>query len=67
LNTADLIVEKKVTVEKVNLCEPDGSLNEKCKIVLRKMFKEYSQGGLMSKQQCQKYHQRCVGEVSSMA
>lgn len=31
------------------------------------MFKEYSQGGLMSKPQCQKYHQRCVGEVSSMS
>lgn len=31
------------------------------------MFREYSQCGLMSKAQCQKYHQRCVGEVSSMS
>lgn len=67
LTNGDLIAEKKSTVEKVGLCEPDGSLNEKCKGVLRSMFKEYSQGGLMSKPQCQKYHQRCVGEVSSMS
>lgn len=39
LSSSDLIVEKKVTVEKVNLCESDGSLNEKCKIVLKNMFK----------------------------
>ncbi len=61
LGSADIIAEKKVTVEKIGLCEQDGSLNEKCKNVLRIMFKEYSQGGLMSKSQCQKYHQRCVG------
>lgn len=40
---------------------------DKCKEVLRKIFKEYSQLNLMSKAQCQKYHQRCVGEVSSMS
>jgi hypothetical protein len=67
LNNADLVAEKKSTVEKVGLCETDGSLNEKCKGVLRTMFREFSQGGLMSKPQCQKYHQRCVGEVSSLS
>lgn len=67
LNCADLVAEKKSTVEKVGLCETDGSLNEKCKAVLRSMFREYSQCGLMSKPQCQKYHQRCVGEVSSLS
>lgn len=61
LTSADLIVEKCVTVDKVTLCETDGSLNEKCKSVLRGMFREFSQCGLMSKPQCQKYHQRCVG------
>lgn len=67
MNNADLVAEKKSTVEKVSLCEADGSLNEKCKAVLRSMFREYSQCGLMSKPQCQKYHQRCVGEVSSLS
>lgn len=51
----------------MGLCETDGSLNEKCKGVLRSMFREYSQCGLMSKPQCQKYHQRCVGEVSTLS
>jgi hypothetical protein len=39
LGSADIIAEKKVTVEKIGLCEQDGSLNEKCKSVLRAMFK----------------------------
>jgi hypothetical protein len=61
LTGVELIAERKSTVEKVGLCEADGSLNEKCKEVLRRMFREYSQCGLMGKAHCQKYHQRCVG------
>ena len=61
LTNSDLIAEKKVSVEKVSLTDSDGNLTDKCKEVLRKIFKEYSQLNLMSKVQCQKYHQRCVG------
>ena len=56
-----MVAEKKVSVEKVSLTDNDNNLIEKCKDVLRKIFKEFSQLGLMSKAQCQKYHQRCVG------
>ena len=31
------------------------------------MFKEYSTLGLMSKAQCQKYQQRCIGEITSLS
>lgn len=31
------------------------------------MFKEYSTQGLMSKAQCQKYQQRCIGQVTSLS
>lgn len=43
----------------------EGNLVEKAKVILRKIFKEYSSLGLMSKKQCLKYHQKCVGEVMS--
>jgi hypothetical protein len=39
LTNAEIVAEKKVTVDKVGLCEPDGSLTEKCKEVLRRIFK----------------------------
>lgn len=42
-------------------------MTDKCKNVLKMIFKQYSQAGLMSKIQCQKYHQRCVGEISSIS
>ena len=67
LTEGEVVVEKVSTVEKISLCQVDGSLTEKCKGALRKMFREYSQLGLMSKAHCIKYHQRCVGEVSSLS
>lgn len=67
LTNAEIIAEKKVNVEKMSLTDHEGNMIDKCKEVLRKIFREYSQMGLMSKVQCQKYHQRCVGEVSSMS
>jgi hypothetical protein len=39
LSGGDLIIEKKVTIEKVSLCLPNGGLNEKVKKVLLGMFK----------------------------
>ena len=67
LSAGDLIVEKKVTIEKVSLCSPEGGLSEKTKKVLLLMFKDYSTLGLMSKPQCQKYQQRCIGEITSLS
>jgi hypothetical protein len=67
LSAGDLIIEKKVTIEKVTLCSIEGGLNDKAKKVLLMMFKEYSTMGLMSKPQCQKYQQRCIGEITSLS
>jgi hypothetical protein len=67
LSPGDLIIEKKVTIEKISLCNAEGGLNEKAKKVLLMMFKEYSTMGLMSKPQCQKYQQRCIGEITSLS
>lgn len=39
LSSGDLVLEKKVTIDKIGLAEPDGNLTEKCKTVLRMMFK----------------------------
>lgn len=39
LTNSDLIAEKKSTVEKVNLTDSDNNLIEKCKEVLRKIFR----------------------------
>lgn len=44
----------------------DGNLNQKTITILTSIFKEYSTLGYMSKQQCQKYHQRCVGDLPSV-
>ena len=59
--TGDLIIEKKTEIQKVNLTEVDGTLVEKAKSIFRSIFKDYSSFGMMSKKQCQKYHQKCVG------
>ncbi len=67
LSAGDLIIEKKVSIEKVSLCNAEGGLNDKAKNVLLAMFKEYSTLGLMSKAQCQKYQQRCIGEITSLS
>jgi hypothetical protein len=67
LSEGDLIIEKKVSIEKVSLCNAEGGLNDKAKKVLLAMFKEYSTLGLMSKPQCQKYQQRCIGEITSLS
>jgi hypothetical protein len=39
LQASDLIIEKKITVEKISLCNADGTLNDKTKKVLSSMFK----------------------------
>ena len=39
LTNSELIAEKKSTVEKVGLTDNDGNLAEKCKEVLRKVFR----------------------------
>ena len=64
--TTDLIVEKRAEIPRVPLTEVDGTLVEKARIIFSTIFKDYSQFGLMSKKQCQKYHQKCVGEMSTM-
>ena len=63
----DMIIEKRGEINKIALTEADGRLVEKAKIIFKNIFKEYSSFGLMSKKQCQKYHQKCVGgEVTTM-
>ena len=57
----DLIIEKKVEVEKVPLSDGENNLTDKARSVFIGLFREYSTLGLMSKQQCIKYHQKCVG------
>lgn len=39
ISNYDLIVEKKVNIDKVSLCNPDGGLNDKVKRILSGMFK----------------------------
>jgi ubiquitin carboxyl-terminal hydrolase 34 len=36
---------------------------EKARNIFKVIFNEYSSDGLMSKQQCLKFHQRCVGDM----
>lgn len=62
----DLLIEKKGEITRVSLIEGEGQLVAKAKIIFKNIFKEYSSFGLMSKKQCQKYHQKCVGDITSM-
>lgn len=62
----DIVVEKKGEIARANLTEADGRLVDKAKIIFLSIFKEYSSFGLMSKKQCQKYHQKCVGDTTTM-
>lgn len=39
----------------------NSALNHKAKTILSSIFKQYSTLNLMSKSQCQKYQQRCIG------
>jgi hypothetical protein len=39
LTNSEIVAEKKMTVEKINLVDADGNLHEKCKEVLRKIFR----------------------------
>lgn len=67
LSSGDLVIEKKISIEKIPLSDAEGNLTQKTRIILSSMFKEYSTLGLMSKAQCQKYQQRCIGEVTSLS
>lgn len=63
--SGDITIGRVHEAQKVNLVDHEGKLVEKAKIIFRNIFKEYSSFGLMSKKQCLKYHQKCVGEVQS--
>ncbi len=63
----DIVVEKICEIPREVLTNSVGELSAKAKHILSIMFAEYSTAGMMSKQQCQKYQQRCLGEVSAMS
>lgn len=61
--TGPITIERKGKIERVSLLE-GGNLSKDITRVFSKIFSNYSTNGLMSKQECQKYHQKCVGEMS---
>ena len=63
--TEPITVECKVKIERVGLTDHYGKLTQEAQNIFRKLFTLFSTDGLMSKQECQKFHQRCVGDSIS--
>jgi hypothetical protein len=60
-----ILIERKTKIERANLTDNHGKLTEEAKAVFKKIFGGYSTNGLMSKQECLKFYQKCVGENST--
>lgn len=61
--TGPLTIERRFKIDRAPLLD-GNNLSKDATRIFSKIFSVFSTNGLMSKQECQKYHQKCVGEMA---